>query len=61
MAKYELEHIILMLKVILADKSKCPEKSDLDFDFVLKDEHLHEIFYSRLLETLRHLDQRDFF
>lgn len=61
MAKYELEHIILMLKVILADKNKCPEKSDLDFNFVLKDEHLHEIFYERLLKTLRHFDQKHFF
>lgn len=60
MAKYELEHIILMLKVILADKDKCPEKGDLDFYFVLKDDHLIETFYERLHEILRHFHLKGF-
>lgn len=60
MSKYELEHIILMLKVILADKDKCPEKGDLDIYFILKDDHLTETFYGRLHETFRHFQQKGF-
>lgn len=60
MAKYELEHIILMLKVILADKDKCPEESDLDFYFILKDDHLNHSFYERLHNIFCHLDRNGF-
>lgn len=49
-----------MLKVILADKDKCPEKSDLDFYFVLKDDHLNETFYERLHEIFRHFERNGF-
>lgn len=60
MAKYELEHIILMLKVILADEDKCPHKNDLDFYFILKDDHLLQTFYERLHGIFRHFDQKGF-
>lgn len=59
-AKYELEHIILMLKVILADKDKVLPVSELGFDFILKDDHLIDTFYEQLHDFLIEFNQMGF-
>lgn len=58
-AKYELEHIILMLKVILTER--CPKPSELNFSFVLQDNHLGSRFYESLHTVLKEFEKMDFF
>lgn len=59
-AKLELEHIVLMLKVIMADKSKVAHLTELTFDFVLKDDHLDDRFYNRLHTVLNRFEKLGF-
>lgn len=49
-----------MLKVILADKEKCPKMCDLDFNFVIKDDHLNDTFYEQLHMFLKEFDALGF-
>ncbi|XP_055323920.1 uncharacterized protein LOC129578808 isoform X2 [Sitodiplosis mosellana] len=57
-AKYELEHILSMLRVILAEKQTKP--GELSEDFFFRDNFVGPNFYNVLLDLLNEFEQLNF-
>lgn len=57
-AKYELEHILNMLRVILADKQSKP--GELNSDFFLRDDFVSPKFYDALFMLSTEFEQLHF-
>lgn len=57
-AKYELEHILNMLRVILAEKQSAP--GELSRDFFFRDDFVGPKFYDALLNLFNEFEQLNF-
>lgn len=57
-AKYELEHLLNMLRVILAEKQSKP--GELNADFFLRDDFIGQRFYQYLNNLFTEFEQLNF-
>lgn len=57
-AKYELEHLLNMLRVILAEKQSKP--GELNADFFLRDDFIGQRFYQYLNDLFSEFEQLNF-
>lgn len=57
-AKFELEHINYMQKIFLSDRLQ--NQADLTFDYLIRDDNLHDRFYEVLRNILIDFDRLNF-
>lgn len=57
-AKFELEHLLNMLRVIMAEKQSDP--GDLNADFFLRDDFIGQRFYQYLNDLFSEFEQLNF-
>lgn len=57
-AKYELEHLLNMLRVILAEKQSKP--AELNADFFLRDDFVGQRFYKYLFDLFTEFERLNF-
>lgn len=57
-AKYEMEHLLNMLRVILAEKQSKP--GELNADFFLRDDFVGQRFYQYLYDLISEFEQLRF-